>query len=288
MQLEPLVLLFSGGIAKPRQEFYMPEDAASADYDKISRIYDTGRAAHPETVGKLIRLLHIGNNSMILDMGCGTGNYTYALQRVAKSVVGIDLSIGMLEQALAKFTALPLVHGDVTSLPFSSGVFDGAFAIQVLHHVKEKEKFLTETHRVLRKGAPIAIHACSHRQMRAFWFYHYFPKGLQVDLERMPDSSEIASLLEKVGFSDVDVEICYQDVVVAGETPERYLDENYRDSISTFIFLTKEDVESGCEKIRKDIACGAVESVVRESEVKVARDTGGSCIVYGHKTAGLE
>lgn len=262
----------------------MLEDTPSVGYNKTSRIYDTGRAAHTETVEKLIRLLHIGNDSVILDMGCGTGNYTYALRRVVKSVVGIDLSIGMLKQARVKFVSLPLVRGDVTSLPFASGIFNGAFAIQVLHHVKEKELFLTEAYRVLRKGTPIAIHACSHQQMRTFWFYHYFPKGLQVDLARMPDSKEIVSLLARVGFSDIGIEICYRDVVVVNEAPERYLDKNYRDSISTFAFLTEEDIESGCEKIRKDIASGAIESVVRQSEAKVAYDTGGSSIVHGHKT----
>jgi ubiquinone/menaquinone biosynthesis C-methylase UbiE len=259
-------------------------DNGSVDYDKISRIYDTSRVTNAETTEKLIRLLQISNDSVLLDMGCGTGNYTYALRRVAKSIVGIDSSIGMLEQARAKFTDLLLVSGDLTSMPFKPESFDAVFAVQVLHHVKEKELFLTEAYRVLRKGAGIAIHACSHRQMRAFWFYHYFPKGLQVDLARMPDSKEIVSLLTKVGFSNIGVEICYHDVVVANETPERYLDRNYRDSISTFAFLSEEDVELGCEKIRENIASGAVENVVQQSEVKVRNDVGGSCIIYGRKT----
>ena len=262
----------------------MPEDAASADYDRISRIYDTSRVANTETLEKLIRLLHVGSDSVILDMGCGTGNYTDALRRVAKSVIGIDLSICMLEQARAKFTGLLLICGDVTSMPFKPESFDAAFAVQVLHHVKEKELFLTEAYRVLRKGAGIAIHACSHRQMRAFWFYNYFPMGLQVDLARMPDSKEIVSLLTRVGFSGIRIETCYRDVVVADEVPERYLEKNYRGSISTFAFLSEEDVELGCEKIRKDIASGAVESVVRKSEAKVANEVGGSSIVYGQKT----
>jgi hypothetical protein len=45
--------------------------------------------------------------------------------------------------------------------------------------------------------------------MRVYWFYHYFPKGLEVDLARMPDVIEIASLLEKAGFIGVGNEICY-------------------------------------------------------------------------------
>jgi len=261
----------------------MPEDSTSIDYNRISPIYDTSRVANAETIEKLIRMLHVDCDSVILDMGCGTGNYTAALQRVTRSVIGIDVSGGMIEQARAKFTDLLLICADVTSMPFKPESFDAAFAVQVLHHVKEKKLFITEAYRVVRKGTWIAIHACSHRQMRAFWFYHYFPKGLEADLARMPDSGEIMSLLAKVGFSNIGIEICYSDVVVADETPQRYLDKNYRDSISTFAFLSDEDVELGCEKIQEDIASGEVESVVRQSEAKVANETGGSSIVYGRK-----
>ena len=127
------------------------------------------------------------------------------------------------------------------------------------------------------------MHACSHRQMQAFWFYHYFPKGLQVDQARMLDSQVIVSLLQQTGFREVGVEICYQDVVVADETPQRYLDKRYRDSISTFAFLNEEDIESGCKKIRQHIASGEIEGIVQQSEYEIENYTGGSCIIYGRK-----
>ncbi len=252
-------------------------------YDSISPIYDVSRGANVETIEKLVTLLHVDCDSVLLDMGCGTGNYTAALQQLAESVVGIDKSIGMIEQAQAKFPALRLICGDITSLPFSSGTFDGASAIQVLHHVETKETFIREVHRVLRKEAYIAIHSCSHRQMRAFWFYHYFPKGLEVDLARIPDSLEVALLLERIGFLDVGIEICYRDVVVAHEAPEDYLDKNYRDGISTFALLTNEDIEFGCKRLQEDIASGVVESIVQKSKVRVANSVGGSSIIYGQK-----
>ena len=120
--------------------------------------------------------------------------------------------------------------------------------------------------------------------MRAFWFYHYFPKGFEVDLRQIPDSVEISSLLERMGFSNVGIEICYLDVGVAHETPERYLDKDYREGISTFSLLTEEDIEWGCGKLQEDIASGAVENIIRQFEDKVINDVGGSSIIYGWKT----
>lgn len=275
-----VVLAISLGLIGAQRN--MPEDITSVNYNKISRIYDTSRVAHAETIDKLVGLLHIGRDSVVLDMGCGTGNYSGAIQQVAVSAIGIDLSIRMLEQARAKFSDLSLVHGNVTSIPFKSETFDAAFAIQVLHHVKDKRLFLREAYRVLKKGAYLAIDSCSHRQMRTFWLYYYFPKGLDIDLIRIPDTNEIASLLERTGFYNVSSEISYTDIAFEHEKPEHYLDKNYRDGQSTFCLLTEEDIESGCTKLREDIASGAVEAVIRQFAVKEAR-VGGSCITYGRK-----
>ena len=252
------------------------------NYDKVSQVYDTSRVANVETIEKLIQSLQITSDSVVLDMGCGTGNYTTAIRQVTESTVGVDMSRGMLKRALVKFPDLPLVCGDVTSLPFKSRAFDAAFTIQVLHHVKDKMFFLKEAKRVLRKGARLAIDSCSHRQMRTFWLYHYFPKGLDLDLGRIPDSDEIASLLERAGFFNVTIEISYSDIAVEHERPENYLDRNYRDGQSTFCLISEEDIELGCKKLREDIASVAVESVIRQFEVKET-EVGGSCIIYGTK-----
>jgi protein-L-isoaspartate O-methyltransferase len=67
------------------------------------------RAANSETVGKLIKVLNIDHKSILLDIGCGTGNYTAALQKIAKHVIGIDLAMAMIHQAHTKFPPLQLI-----------------------------------------------------------------------------------------------------------------------------------------------------------------------------------
>ncbi len=260
----------------------MPEENHFISYDRISRIYDVSRGANAETVSTLAKLLNVNSDSVFLDLGCGTGNYTAALQKAAKSVIGIDISEGMIEQAEAKFSQMHFIWGDVTRLPFDSEAFDGAFAIQLLHHLKKEEIFFKEAHRVLRKGGCLAIQFCSHGQLRSFWFYHYFPRGLEVDLARMPDSREITLMFERAGFSNIGIEVCYQDEVVTHETPQSYLNKDYRNSISTFSLLPQKDIETGCRKLQKDIASGFVERLVEQSKSKITT-VGGTTIVYGKK-----
>lgn len=260
----------------------MNDENMSVDYDRVSRIYDTSRVAHTEVTEKLVRLMHAGRNSTVLDMGCGTGNYSAAIQQAVKSVIGIDLSMGMLRQTRTKFPSLPIIYGDVSSLPFSSETFDGAYAVQVLHHVRKKGIFLKEARRVLKKGAYLALDSCSHQQMRAFWIYHYFPQGIEVDLARIPEVEDIANLLEATGFSNVAIEISYSDVAFEHEKPERYLDSDYRNGQSTFCLLSEADIEAGYKRLREDITSGAVEGILKQFEAKEAL-VGGSCIIYGRK-----
>jgi ubiquinone/menaquinone biosynthesis C-methylase UbiE len=255
----------------------------NVDYDTISKVYDSSRVANAETVQNLVSLLRIDNDSVILDMGCGTGNYSAALQGVVKQIIGIDKSHAMIGQALLKYPTLKLTKGDVIDLPYNSDTFDGCFAIDVLHHIEQKVKFMKEAYRILHKGSRIAIRHCSHEQLKSMWYYHYFPRGLVVDLARLPDSPVIVSLLEQAGFLNIGIKICYYDEVIERETPEDYLNKAYRDSISTFALLTTKDIEAGCEQLRKDIESGYTNKLVQKSKETLLKKIGTSSIIFGQK-----
>ena len=254
----------------------------AVDFGQVSRIYDKSRYAIPEKVEKLAECLGLSPRSTVVDLGCGTGNFAHALSARVRHMVGVDLSPGMLRTARAKFPGLPLVIGDATSLPFGDEAFDCAFAVQVLHHVRERLSFMKEVYRALKKGGRIGIDTCSHRQMKTFWFYHYFPGGLELDLARIPDCSAIAGLLETAGFSEVGVQVSYTDIAYEHLRPERYLDADYRNGMSTFRLLPPGEIEAGCWKLSQDMASG-------EAEVIIARHAamedvaGGSSIVFGKK-----
>ena len=74
----------------------------------------------------------------VLDLGCGTGRYFSALRNV-RSIVGIDASAAMLEEAERPLRAdrisaasIDLVHGDLMDHDFGQGRFDLVYSIGVL------------------------------------------------------------------------------------------------------------------------------------------------------------
>lgn len=90
--------------------------------------------------------------SLLLDIGCGWGRWSFAAARAGFSPVGIDPS---LESALAarrvardlKISAL-FVVGDSRYLPFATTTFDAAFSYSVLQHFSKDD--VTATLRSLK------------------------------------------------------------------------------------------------------------------------------------------
>lgn len=93
----------------------------------------------------------------ILDLGCGTGMFSRALQKKypKAQVVGLDLAYAMLCEAKKKqrlWRKWPLVNGNMTRLPFADAVFDLVFANQVLHWASPLNGVLCELNRVMNSN----------------------------------------------------------------------------------------------------------------------------------------
>ena len=90
----------------------------------------------------------------VLDLGCGPGYFSERLKKYypQAQIIGFDLAYGMLSQARMKqgwFKTWPLVNGDMTHMPFASGLFDLVFANQVIHWADSIPRVFGELNRVM-------------------------------------------------------------------------------------------------------------------------------------------
>jgi demethylmenaquinone methyltransferase/2-methoxy-6-polyprenyl-1,4-benzoquinol methylase len=105
-----------------------------------------------------------------MDLGCGTGDLTLHLARMAPSeaeIVGTDFAESMLEVARAKATAAGLgrkvtfIHGDISKLPFRDGHFSVvaiSFAFRnITYHNPLRDRYLAEVLRVLSEEGRFVI-----------------------------------------------------------------------------------------------------------------------------------
>ena len=75
------------------------------EFTKIAQDYDKGRSGEDVIfwAGETKELARLDEESIILDMGCGTGIYTVGLRdHTSATTCGLDPSVGMLSQAKEK------------------------------------------------------------------------------------------------------------------------------------------------------------------------------------------
>lgn len=91
----------------------------------------------------------------ILDLGCGFGwHCRYAVEQGAKSVVGVDLSEKMLQEAREKTASqlIKYVHMAIEDIDYPENSFDVVISSLVLHYIESFEDICKKIHRCLVHG----------------------------------------------------------------------------------------------------------------------------------------
>ena len=88
-----------------------------------------------------------------LELGCGTGWMTAALQAAGLEATGIDTNPVRIEQARAAFPGPRFLVGLLDQQRLPAGSFDFVLANQVLEHVDDVDDVLHQLHMVTAPGA---------------------------------------------------------------------------------------------------------------------------------------
>jgi GT2 family glycosyltransferase/SAM-dependent methyltransferase len=96
----------------------------------------------------------------VLDLACGEGYGAAILARPAQSVVGVDIDARSIEHARVNYKQPGLLFdvADARDLSaFADGSFDVVIAFEMIEHVAEQERVLSEIRRVLRDDGAVVI-----------------------------------------------------------------------------------------------------------------------------------
>ncbi len=153
------------------EEYYDHEDAVyRALWDKDGSVHwglfeDGANMTFLEAGANLNKEMarrgRIGADSVVIDVGCGSGTTAIALSKsYGCQVTGVDLSGVRIANAIESLDSQPqeirdrvtFQKGSATDLPIGKESFDRAWSQATIYHVPDKVKVLQEVYRVLKPG----------------------------------------------------------------------------------------------------------------------------------------
>ena len=230
------------------------KNTKTIDYDKISKIYDNVRVGDPEMVHQILQGVVLNQESLVLDVGCGTGNNTLLLATATKAkVTGLDISYGMLEKAYEKSKHVPLIQAPANTLPFADETFQFVFMTEVIHHLPDPGSSIDNIYRVIETKGAVCIVTQSHNQIDGRMTSRFFPASATVDKERYPDIDVIEEFMLKSGFVRVSPkEYQFRPTQLGDE----YLNTARNRGYSMLHKISQEEYEQGLQALELAFASG--------------------------------
>lgn len=240
-------------------------------YEKIGTNYNLTRSADKFITEKIYSFIKPNIYGLNLDLGCGTGNYTIALSEKGINFIGIEPSKKMLDIAKLKSKNIEWRMGSAENIPVGNETIENIIATLTIHHWSNLEKATEEIFRVMKPDGKLIIFTSCPTQMKNYWLNYYFPKMMGKSMDQMPNIDSIEKILKDHKFQILKrenyiVNNKLEDFFLFSgkERPEIYLEEKFRNGISSFSSLSnKEEVEKGLEQLRKDIETNKIQEIKR-------------------------
>jgi ubiquinone/menaquinone biosynthesis C-methylase UbiE len=126
----------------------------SVVFDRVAHDYDATRGGDKRGEAVAVAAAPLLPADPILEIGVGTGLVAGALTRAGRQVIGVDLSVPMLQYAAGRIPGRIAV-ADAQRLPLADGAVSSVLFVHVLHLVQDTTATLAEAGRVLAPGGRI-------------------------------------------------------------------------------------------------------------------------------------
>ena len=172
-----------------------------------------------------IARMNVGNDAVVLDVGCGSG---WATRLLADSAIngrvrGIDISDEMVRVAREASQSYANVDFQVASaeqLPFDTDEFTHAFSMESLYYYQNIPKALSQIHRVLKTGGLFVAVVDMYWENEAT---HQWIDTLKVPVELL-SIDNYHSLFIDAGF----VNISHERLIDPTPIPENYTGSSFQ------------------------------------------------------------
>jgi demethylmenaquinone methyltransferase/2-methoxy-6-polyprenyl-1,4-benzoquinol methylase len=202
-------------------------DTISGNYDNLNRVISFG--IDVKWRKKVLKIVSDSKPKTILDIATGTGDLAILMaQSKAEKIIGLDISVGMLEVGRKKVeekklsNKIELILGDSENMPFEDNYFDAITVGFGVRNFENLEKGFAEILRVLKPNGVFVILETSvpdktpYKQGYRFYTKNILPiigklfskdnsayGYLSESAAAFPYGEALNNILRKIGFIDV-------------------------------------------------------------------------------------
>lgn len=232
-------------------------------YDEIGNNYNITRCADVRITKNLISLLNCPVSSKIIDIGAGTGNYSYELAEYYNTVYALEPSEVMIKQG-KKHINLKWFNGFAENIPFEDDFFDGAVCTLASHHFSSMNQSFKEIHRILKPGSNFVMFTFDARKTESKdWLREYFEQFYKIACDTAPSQEFVIKNLKDIYNNEINIipfrlpyDLTDGFFYSAWKYPERYLNKDFRKGISVFSMSSEELVDSVISRLEFDLKEG--------------------------------
>jgi ubiquinone/menaquinone biosynthesis C-methylase UbiE len=181
-------------------------------------------------------------SGLLLDIGGGTGHHAAQWLGPNRLPIVVDPSLAMLRMARAQ-SGVVVVQARSQSLPVAEKTAGLAYFHLSIHY-GDWRSAIDEAFRVVEFGGRIEIWTMDHTAIERSSLGRWFPRVVEIDLERFPDTDAIARYCRSTGSS---VEMTRTNEPIE-RTASDWSDAVRGRFVSTLQFLDDDEVEEGLSR----------------------------------------
>jgi trans-aconitate methyltransferase len=226
-------------------------------------LYDTQHQYVSNYGVNLIDLLNPKKGELILDLGCGTGMLTHEISQRGARVIGIDMSLNMINKAKVNYPHLSFQVADGENFFFEEKV-DAVFSNAALHWMQAPKKVISCVWECLKEKGRFVFEFGGKNNIqkvllaieKASSTFHLSKLPLE---NYYPSLGEYSSLLESQGFRVVYMQLFDRPTSLQGQDGLRNWVRMFRPLVLQRISPDQQD------KFLAEVEKNAKESLYHES-----------------------
>ena len=161
---------------------------------------------------------HLNKHMKVLELACGSGQFSFSLSKHTKSWIGTDFSEQMILEAKKRgeYENLTFETADATALSYSHEKFDCVLIANALHIMPKPDEAMKEIYRVLKPNGILFTSTFLWKEGKQRKIIKSLMSISEFKIYQEWNKNQFEDFIEEYGFSVVEMKLVYGGLAPIG------------------------------------------------------------------------